>query len=259
MAAPDSYDHLFKVACRCGVAHASTPLVYAAAAWPMCPASPQILLVGDSGVGKSCLLMRFTADRFEDSTTSTIGEGGREGVGALGDVLHQPRLQPYPSPPAPPLPARTLRTLRTLCTPARVPPAPAGVDFRVKYISVGGKRVKLTVWDTAGQERFRTLTSSYYRGAQGIIFGGSRAPRGARRRPAATPCCAPSPPRSSAPTSRRPATRRPATRRSVRRDAARDVRGPGAHLDEGGGHLQQRGGRHQDGGGQQGGPGGWGA
>lgn len=25
--------------------------------------------------------------------------------------------------------------------------------------------------DTAGQERFRTLTSSYYRGAQGIIFG----------------------------------------------------------------------------------------
>eukprot|EP00983_Pelagomonas_calceolata_P027901 875428-Pelagomonas_calceolata.AAC.5 len=28
-----------------------------------------------------------------------------------------------------------------------------------------------TIWDTAGQERFRTLTSSYYRGAQAIIFG----------------------------------------------------------------------------------------
>ncbi len=37
-------------------------------------------------------------------------------------------------------------------------------------MTVGGKRVKLTIWDTAGQERFRTLTSSYYRGAQGIIF-----------------------------------------------------------------------------------------
>jgi predicted ATP-dependent serine protease len=33
----------------------------------------QILLVGDSGVGKSCLLMRFTSDRFEEATTSTIG------------------------------------------------------------------------------------------------------------------------------------------------------------------------------------------
>jgi Ras-related protein Rab-18 len=32
------------------------------------------------------------------------------------------------------------------------------------------KKVKVTIWDTAGQERFRTLTSSYYRGAQGIIL-----------------------------------------------------------------------------------------
>eukprot|EP00775_Hariotina_reticulata_P008173 gene8173-8364_t len=84
----DPYDHLFKV-----------------------------LLVGDSAVGKSCLLMRFTADRFDDVTTSTIG-----------------------------------------------------VDFRVKYLNLDGKRVKLAVWDTAGQERFRTLTSSYYRGAHGVIF-----------------------------------------------------------------------------------------
>lgn len=29
----------------------------------------------------------------------------------------------------------------------------------------------MTIWDTAGQERFRTLTSSYYRGAQGIMLG----------------------------------------------------------------------------------------
>ena len=29
--------------------------------------------------------------------------------------------------------------------------------------------IKLQIWDTAGQERFRTITSSYYRGAQGII------------------------------------------------------------------------------------------
>ena len=48
--------------------------------------------------------------------------------------------------------------------------SPAGVDFRLKYINAQDKRVKLTIWDTAGQERFRTLTSSYYRGAHGIIY-----------------------------------------------------------------------------------------
>jgi len=73
-------------------------------------------LVVDSGVGKSSLLLRFTADTFDD-LSPTIG-----------------------------------------------------VDFKVKMMTLGGKRLKLTIWDTAGQERFRTLTSSYYRGAQGIIL-----------------------------------------------------------------------------------------
>lgn len=45
-----------------------------------------------------------------------------------------------------------------------------GVDFKVKHIEMNKKRIKLTVWDTAGQERFRTLTSSYYRGAQGVVM-----------------------------------------------------------------------------------------
>ena len=45
-----------------------------------------------------------------------------------------------------------------------------GVDFKVKAMDIGGKRCKVTIWDTAGQERFRTLTSSYYRGAHGIIL-----------------------------------------------------------------------------------------
>ena len=44
--------------------------------------------------------------------------------------------------------------------------ATVGVDFRVKTTTVDGKRLKLTIWDTAGQERFRSLTGSYYRGAQ---------------------------------------------------------------------------------------------
>merc|ERR1712176_1058193 len=45
-----------------------------------------------------------------------------------------------------------------------------GVDFRFKTIPVEKKTVKLQIWDTAGQERFRTITSAYYRGADGIIL-----------------------------------------------------------------------------------------
>jgi Ras-related protein Rab-18 len=48
--------------------------------------------------------------------------------------------------------------------------ATIGVDFRVKKLSVQGKPHRLLLFDTAGQERFRTLTSSYYRNAQGCIL-----------------------------------------------------------------------------------------
>lgn len=45
-----------------------------------------------------------------------------------------------------------------------------GIDFKIKSINLDGKRVKLQIWDTAGQERFRTITTSYFRGAQGILL-----------------------------------------------------------------------------------------
>lgn len=76
----------------------------------------KILLVGDSGVGKSSLLLTFISNAVKDLSPTV------------------------------------------------------GVDFKMKQLTVGGKRLKLTIWDTAGQERFGTLTSSYYRGAHGIIL-----------------------------------------------------------------------------------------
>ncbi|KAJ8755944.1 hypothetical protein K2173_024489 [Erythroxylum novogranatense] len=77
----------------------------------------KLLLIGDSGVGKSCLLLRFADDSYIESYISTIG-----------------------------------------------------VDFKIRTVEQDGKTIKLQIWDTAGQERFRTITSSYYRGAHGIII-----------------------------------------------------------------------------------------
>lgn len=45
-----------------------------------------------------------------------------------------------------------------------------GVDFKIRTLEVDGKVIKVQVWDTTGQERFRTITSSYYRGAHGIAI-----------------------------------------------------------------------------------------
>ena len=44
-----------------------------------------------------------------------------------------------------------------------------GVDFKLKTLEINGKKVKLQIWDTAGQERFKNITSSYYRGGNGVL------------------------------------------------------------------------------------------
>ncbi|KAI2608328.1 ras-domain-containing protein [Hypoxylon fragiforme] len=48
--------------------------------------------------------------------------------------------------------------------------ATIGIDFKMKKLAVRGKAYRLNLFDTAGQERFRTLSTSYYRGAHGVII-----------------------------------------------------------------------------------------
>ena len=45
-----------------------------------------------------------------------------------------------------------------------------GVDFKIKSIKIDNKTIKLQIWDTAGQERFRSVLSSYFKGANGILL-----------------------------------------------------------------------------------------
>lgn len=77
----------------------------------------RLIMVGDSEVGKTSLITRFTDEVFKAEHIATIG-----------------------------------------------------IDFRVKTLVIDGKNVKLQIWDTAGQERFRTITQSYYKGAQGVVL-----------------------------------------------------------------------------------------
>lgn len=46
----------------------------------------------------------------------------------------------------------------------------SGIDFKIKTVELRKKKIKLQIWDTAGQERFHTITTSYYRGAMGIML-----------------------------------------------------------------------------------------
>ena len=77
----------------------------------------KLLTIGDSAVGKTCLISQFARDSFNPNFITTIG-----------------------------------------------------IDYKIKPVMIDGKKYKLLIWDTAGQERFRTITTSYFRGCQGILL-----------------------------------------------------------------------------------------
>ncbi len=45
-----------------------------------------------------------------------------------------------------------------------------GVDWKCKFLSVDGMKVKITIWDTAGQEKYSSLIASFFRDVAGAIF-----------------------------------------------------------------------------------------
>ena len=57
----------------------------------------KLLLIGDSGVGKTCVLFRFSEDAFNTTFITTIGELDRPAVFVISHVLITPRLNVRPS------------------------------------------------------------------------------------------------------------------------------------------------------------------
>lgn len=77
----------------------------------------KVVVVGDSGAGKTNLIKRFVHNTFSLDTKATIG-----------------------------------------------------IEFQSLNVIIKGEVFKIEIWDTAGQERYRSITSSYYKGAKGAII-----------------------------------------------------------------------------------------
>ena len=77
----------------------------------------KILIIGDSAVGKTSLLLKYVENYFPETHMATIG-----------------------------------------------------VEYKTKVIETSKYKVNLNIWDTAGQERFKSITKSFFNGANGIVF-----------------------------------------------------------------------------------------
>ncbi|CAM9262120.1 unnamed protein product [Chrysoparadoxa australica] len=77
----------------------------------------RVLMVGDSSVGKTSIVLRYDKRGYNPKFSTTIG-----------------------------------------------------VDYSDRMVDLDGKTVKLQIWDTAGQERFHSLTTSFFKRAEGFVL-----------------------------------------------------------------------------------------
>lgn len=99
-----------------------------------------------AGVGKTCLLLRYANDSFSQTFITTIGIDFKIKHITVKDKRVKLQVRGGRGPAG-----RTRRGARL----RKLPPHPRALRSRPGQI-----------WDTAGQERFRTITTSYFRGAQ---------------------------------------------------------------------------------------------
>lgn len=132
------------------------------------------MLLGDSGVGKTCLLTRFRDGRFLSGnyiTTvgidfrvrnykSSLGTNANENEAISNRDRESKRREIKPSDCCEnSLKIRKLFIGQCIWI--------VSMYFQNKVVVVDDTSIKLQIWDTAGQERFRSVTHAYYRDAHG--------------------------------------------------------------------------------------------
>ncbi|XP_027626602.1 ras-related protein Rab-37 isoform X1 [Tupaia chinensis] len=127
----------------------------------------KVMLLGDSGVGKTCFLIQFKDGAFLSRTfIATVGIDFRvRWLQAPPSGSSGAAAQARAGRPCPPWLPRT-----PALTAWRAPQVPPRTTTENKVVTVDGVRVKLQIWDTAGQERFRSVTHAYYRDAQALLL-----------------------------------------------------------------------------------------
>ena len=90
----------------------------------------KLLLIGDSGVGKTCVLFRFSEDAFNATFISTIGKLANH-CNEMSNIFK-------------------LQLTKQICT-SILALYFLGIDFKIRTIELDGKKIKLQIWDTAGQ------------------------------------------------------------------------------------------------------------
>ncbi|QFZ29150.1 putative ras-related Rab-7a [Clavispora lusitaniae] len=100
------------------------------------PSNIKVVILGDSGVGKTCLRSQFVHHVFTNAYKATIG----------GDYL---------------------TTTIEIEDKSRPLSSTEGMDgSRIAPTT----KVNLQIWDTAGQERFNSISKAFYRGADVAVF-----------------------------------------------------------------------------------------
>ena len=127
----------------------------------------KLVLLGNAGVGKSCIVLRFVRDEYREDQETTIGAAFLTKNIYLEDANVKVEIWDVSRSPSARSSARArahrARAAHALAHTPRRPPSPTGTRLASLPTPL------LLSAQTAGQERYRSLAPMYYRGAAAAI------------------------------------------------------------------------------------------